>query len=263
MRYSTALHLCALLFPLIALATRFLNLPRIFMEQATCRFIYGQHGLGVSRATVIAATVLLALPPVASADWLMAGYIGAVHTLSTTLHVRPDAGVAFDLPEVEFRGESRASPIYYGYRIGWLKKDSPWGLEAEFTHAKTIAVDTRSLELTAFEQSHGLNFVMGNVTRRSSPLCGSRCVLVGRAGAGFTIPHVEATYLGGAVSSYQYGGLAVQGGAGIEVTIHAGLTALVDGRVTYTRVTDDINNGQLYAPFTSWHADAGLGWRFH
>ena len=222
-----------------------------------------RHGLGVSRATAIAATLLIALPSVASADWLIAGYIGAVHTLSTTLHLRPDRSAAFDLPEVEFRGESFAAPIYYGYRIGWLKKDSPWGLEAEFTHAKTIAVDTRSLELTAFEQSHGLNFVMGNVRRQSSPLCGGRCIFVGRAGAGVTIPHVEATYQGGTVSSYQYGGLAVQGGAGIEVTLPAGLTAIADGRVTYTRATDDLNNGELYAPFTSWHVDAGLGWKFH
>jgi hypothetical protein len=87
-------------------------------------------------------------------------------------------------------------------------------------------------------------------------------IAVGRAGAGFTIPHVEATYLGRSISSYQFGGLAAQGGAGLELTIHRGLIAGVDGRVTYTRATDDLGDATLSASFTTWHFTVGAGWRF-
>jgi lipid A oxidase len=204
----------------------------------------------------------MAAPAVASADWLIAGYVGASRTPSTTLHVTPDAGTPFDLPDVEFRGESWDAPIYYGYRIGWLREHAPLGIEVEFTHLKTIGVETGSSSLTHFEQSHGLNFVLGSVTYRDRPRCHGRCVAVGRAGAGFTIPHVEATYLGNSVSSYQYGGPAVQAGAGLELAVHSGLTAIVDGRVTYTRVVADLPGATVWAAFRTWHFTIGAGWRF-
>ena len=108
MRHLASLNLFASLFLRTAMQ------PSLARRLICCR-----HGSGFSPATAIAATLLLALPSVASADWLIAGYIGAVHTLSTTLHLTPDRGAAFDLPEVEFRGESCASPSYYGYRLGW------------------------------------------------------------------------------------------------------------------------------------------------
>jgi Outer membrane protein beta-barrel domain len=205
---------------------------------------------------------LTAVPTMASADWLIAGYIGASHTASSTLRVRPDASAPFDLSGIEFRSESWQSPIYYGYRIGWRREQSALGIEAEFTHAKTIAVETRSATLTQFAQSHGLNFVLGNVTYQSRARCGGRCVLVGRAGGGITIPHVEATYVGTSVSSYQFGGPAFQGGVGLEVVAHSGLLAILDGRVTYAKVTDDLPGATLSSSFTTWHFTFGAGWRF-
>jgi hypothetical protein len=55
----------------------------------------------------------------------------------------------------------------------------------------------------------------------------------------------------------------VQIGAGLEVTVHGGLRAIVDGRVTYTTVSEALEGATLSAPFTTWHLAVGAGWRFH
>jgi len=218
--------------------------------------------MGSVFTVVIGAVVLTGAATTASADWRIAGYVGAAHTSSTTLRVSPAAGTPVAIPDVEFRGESWTSPIYYGYRIGWQRERSAIGFEAEFTHAKTIAADTHSTSLTRFEQSHGLNVVLANVSYRSQAFCGGRCVAVGRVGGGVSIPHVEATYLGDRVSSYQFGGPAVQAGAGLEFAVYGNVTLDVDGRITYTRVTDDLDGATLSAPFATWHVTVGAGWRF-
>ncbi len=211
---------------------------------------------------MIVAVVCAATPVNAFADWLIAGYVGGSHTTATALRIVPDSGTPFTLPAIEFAAEPWTSPIYYGYRVGWQRANSGLGIEAEFTHAKTIALETRSTALSHFEQSHGLNFVLGNLTYRSRTFVEGRCVAVGRAGAGVTVPHVEATYLGHSVSSYQYGGPAVQIGAGLELTVRGGMTAIVDGRVTYTKVTEALPGATLSASFTTWHLAVGAGWRF-
>lgn len=215
-----------------------------------------------ARPYALALVALLVIPATASADWLIAGYLGTSKTPDTTLHVTPAAGAAFDLPDIGFLAKPFKTPPYYGYRISWLRQDLPLGVEAEFIHAKTIATDTKSATLTAFEQSHGLNFILGNVAYRSRAFCSGRCVGVGRVGAGISLPHVEATYLGTHGESYQYGGPAMQAAAGLEISLHGGLTAIVDGRYTYTRVTDDLPGAELSAAFSTWHFDAGIGWRF-
>jgi lipid A oxidase len=193
---------------------------------------------------------------------LIAGYIGAAHTPATTLHVTPDQGAPFELAKVAFAGKAFKSPPYYGYRVEKIRRGSRIGFGVEFTHAKTIAVDTRSAVLTAFEQSHGLNFILGNVAYRPASFCGGRCTAVARAGGGFTLPHVEATYLGQHAESYQFGGPALQGGLGLELALYEGLTAIADGRLTFTQVNDDLPGATLGAPFTAWHLNVGIGWKF-
>ena len=222
-----------------------------------CSARAGRYG----RTALLLASIALR-PSSAHADWLIAGYIGAAHTPATTLEVVPGSAAAFELPDVEFVGKAFKSPIYYGYRVGWMKADSSLGIEAEFTHAKTIAVDTHSATLSAFEQSHGLNFILGNLALRSRPFCAGRCIGVGRVGAGISLPHVEATYLGTHAESYQYGGPAVQAGVGLEVAVHKGLLVFADGRVTHTRVNDDVPGATVSGSFTSSHLDLGIGWRF-
>ena len=217
---------------------------------------------GTAARMLVTAVAIAAGHADASAEWLVAGYVGAAHTASTTLRITPDQAPSFELPRVNFRGESWHAPIYYGYRVSWRSGQAPFGVEAEFTHAKTIAVDTMSPSLTHFAQSHGLNFVLANATYQRRAGCAGRCVVVGRAGAGITIPHVEATYLGASVSAYQFGGPAFQVGAGLEVTVHGSLTAIADGRLTYARITGDLRGATLSSAFRTWHFTFGAGWRF-
>ena len=46
---------------------------------------------------VLTSAFLAVAPATASADWLIAGYIGAAHTPNTTLHVTPNNGTTVDL----------------------------------------------------------------------------------------------------------------------------------------------------------------------
>jgi hypothetical protein len=213
------------------------------------------------RAAACVASALLLVPVPASADWLLAFYAGAATTASNTLAVTPDAGAAVSIGSVEYEGRSFESPLYYGYRIGWTPRGRAVGIEAEFTHAKAIAVQLPSIDLTAFQLSHGLNFLLGNVTYRTGPRCGGRCTLVARGGAGITVPHVEATFRGVTTSAYQYAGFGAQGGVGVELPVWKPFSVVADARITHARVRTDLAAGRLAGPFTSAHADVGIAWR--
>jgi hypothetical protein len=76
---------------------------------------------------------LFAAAPCHASEWLVAGYVGASHTASTTLRIAPAADTPFEISGVDFDGEAWRSPIYYGYRLGWLRRDAAIGIEAEFT----------------------------------------------------------------------------------------------------------------------------------
>ena len=212
-------------------------------------------------ALFLFVAALLALPAPARADWLLSFYAGGGATSSNTLTITPPAGTTVTIPDVEYEGRSFASPIYYGYRAGWTPAGRHLGVEAEFTHAKSIATTLRSGDLTAFQLSHGLNFILGNVAYRTSPMCGGRCTFVARGGAGITYPHVEATFRGVTTYQYEYAGLGIQGGAGIELRVLDHWYVVADARLTHARVRTDLaDGGRLAGPFTTRHADIGIGW---
>ena len=94
------------------------------------------------------------------------------------------------------------------------------------------------------------------------PVGDGRLALTGRAGGGITLPHVEGTILGVSTESYQYGGLAWHGGAGVEIRLAAGLMALADARVTGTSETVDVASSTVKGTFVTSHVDFGIGWRF-
>jgi lipid A oxidase len=201
-------------------------------------------------------------PSMARADWLLSLYAGAASTASNTLDITPAAGSAASVSSVEYEGRAFKSPPYYGYRVGFTPKDRHVGIEGEFTHAKAIATGTPSTELTAFQLSHGLNFILGNVVYRSSPACSGRCTFVARGGAGITYPHVEATFRGRDTYQYEYGGFGAQGGAGVELHVSNQFLVVADLRLTYAHVGVDLaDGGRLTGPFTSVHGDFGVGWR--
>jgi hypothetical protein len=210
---------------------------------------------GVQIAAVLLA--LLFLPATAAhADWIVAALAGASHTNTNTLTV--GGPVSASIGNVEYRGEGFKSPIYYDVRFGRAPIRG-FGVEGEWIHAKARAT-TGSDTLSKFDQSHGLNFVLGSLVYRH-PVT-DRVLLSARGGGGFTLPHVEGTLLGTHTEAYQYGGLAVHGGAGVEVRIAGGLTALADLRITRTAEELEVAGATVSGTFVTSHVDFGIGWRF-
>jgi hypothetical protein len=214
-------------------------------------------------ATLLAwgVALLILLPSPARADWLLSLYTGAAATSSNTLTVTPASGQPLTLDNVEYRGASSKAPIYYGYRIGWSPTRSHIGVEGEFTHAKAIAIDTHSPDLTMFQMTHGLNFVLGNVVYRSQTFASDRLAFTARGGAGFTVPHVEADFRNASVSEYENGGFAAQGTVGVEAQIAGRLYAVADARLTYARVRVDVAAAAVAGGFTTRHIDFGVAVR--
>ena len=213
------------------------------------------------RASVVCLAVLT-FPSVARADWLLSMYVGAGATSSNTLTITSASGSAVTVGDIDYQGKSWSSPPYYGYRIGWTPAAHHLGVEGEFTHAKAIAKSIGPGDLTAFQLSHGLNFILGNVVYRTSPYCGGRCTLVARGGAGITYPHVEATFRGVTTYEYEYAGFGAQGAVGIEVKLAPHLFIVGDARLTHARVRAElVDGGKLAGPFTTRHADIGIAWR--
>jgi hypothetical protein len=189
-------------------------------------------------------------------------YVGGGATSSNALKITSPSGSAVTIDDVDYEGRSWSSPPYYGYRIGWTPEGHHLGVEGEFTHAKAIARALPVGDLTAFQLSHGLNFVLGNVVYRTSPSCGGRCTLVARGGAGITYPHVEATFRGVTTYQYEYAGFGAQGGVGVELKLIPHLFVVGDARLTHARVRVDLAGGEtLTGPFTTRHVDIGVAWR--
>jgi len=213
---------------------------------------------------VIALFALALFPGSARADWLFGGYMGAAGTSSNTLTVSPAAGAPFSIPDVAYKGQAFRSPWYYGVRAGWLPAATKGvGLEVEWTHAKAIAqIDPRSSDLNAFQQSHGLNFLLGNVAYRFSPRCSGRCTAVARVGAGISTPHVESTFRNAHQEQYQYGGPAWQAGAGLEYHLWQFVYGIADARITRVSETHLRGAGaDIAGSFFTRHVDFGVALR--
>jgi Outer membrane protein beta-barrel domain len=213
---------------------------------------------------VLLIVLAVATPHAARADWLFGGYMGAGGTSSNTLTVSPAAGAPFSIPDVGYKGQAFRSPWYYGVRVGWLPAATKGiGLEVEWNHAKAIAqINPRSSDLNAFQQSHGLNFLLGNVAYRFSPGCSGRCTAVVRGGAGISTPHVESTFRNAHQEQYQYGGPAWQAGAGLEYHLWQFVYGIADARIT--RVSEKHLRGagaNIAGSFFTRHVDFGVALR--
>jgi len=207
---------------------------------------------------------LVGVPRGANADWLFSGYMGAAGTSSNTLTVTPASGAPLSIEDVAYKGEAFRSPWYYGTRAGWMPAATRgFGGEVEWTHAKAIAkIDPGASPLNQFQQSHGLNFLLGNVTYRFSPGCTGRCTAVLRGGAGISTPHVESTFRNVHQEQYQRGGFAWQLGGGVEYHLWQFVYGVADARIT--RVTEDHLRGagvEIAGSFFTRHVDFGVALR--
>src|SRR5919199_579059 len=90
------------------------------------------------RALVAAFLFWVGTPAPARADWIVAGYVGNAWTASTTLTVDRGAAGTTTFTDVPFESHSFDSPLYYGYRGGWFRRDG-LGIEGEVIHLKVYA----------------------------------------------------------------------------------------------------------------------------
>jgi len=215
-------------------------------------------------SVLVVAFALFCVPGPARADWLFSGYMGVAGTSSNTLTVTPAAGPPQSIASVDYEGEAFRSPWYYGVRAGWLPHETRGlGYEVEWNHAKAIAQlvhDAR--DLNQFQQSHGLNFLLGNLVYRFAPMCGGSCGVDVRGGLGISTPHVESTFRNLHQEQYQYGGIAWQAGAGLEYRLWQFVYAIGDARIT--RVTEKHLRGagaELAGTFFTRHVDFGVALR--
>ena len=214
---------------------------------------------------LVLAFGLCLVPGSARADWLFAGYMGAAGTSSNTLTVTPASGAPFSLENVAYKGQAFRSPWYYGVRASYLAcapdaASLPMP-EIEWTHAKAIAqIDPRGSDLNAFQQSHGLNFLLGNLAYRFS--CNRRYTAVVRGGAGISTPHVESTFRNLHQEQYQRGRFAWQLGAGMEFHLWQFVYGVADARIT--RVTEKhlrAAGADIAGSFFTRHVDFGVALR--
>ena len=215
--------------------------------------------------SVVLAFGLFFVPGSARADWLFGGYMGASATSSNTLTVTPASGAPFSLQNVAYKGQAFRSPWYYGVRASYVAcapDTAPIPLpEIEWTHAKAIAqLDARASDLNAFQQSHGLNFLLGNLAYRFS--CNGRYTAVVRGGIGISTPHVESTFRNAHQEQYQRGGFAWQLGAGLEFHLWQFVYGIAVARIT--RVTEKHLRGagaEIAGSFFTRHVDFGVALR--
>ena len=235
--------------------------------------------------SVLIVLWLVALASPASAQWYVTAFLGDAATSPVRLEIRSassDTSVAVD--PVRLADESFASPVYYGARLTKRLHRPSWlGLEIEFIHAKAIAEAAQLVRvhgrldgvlvdadqrldtiLPRFALSHGLNFLMGNMvfdwpitSLGSEPLV----EIVGRLGAGPTIPHVESSFRGHDEDGYQLGGVAFAAAIGTQVRLSDHLSAVVDVKVTRTRQRVDVGPADIDGTFTTRHVVAGVAWR--
>jgi hypothetical protein len=232
----------------------------------------------------LAASILaLAVTAPAFAEWTVGAFAGGCRTGNTSLTlVQPAADTSVTFVPVRYRSASFEMPIYYGYRVGAFLAPRWLGVEGELIHMKVIA-DTarvsraqgtvggqavagpRAIDsvLDRFSITHGVNLLLANVVVRragtaASPSRAPRWMLVGRIGAGASIPHPESTSGGLSLERYEWGAFSMQGAAAAEVRITGPL--YVSGEYKLTRTVQDVTiaGGSARTPLVTHHLVAGL-----
>lgn len=172
--------------------------------------------------------------------------------------------------DVEWEDRSFESPIYYGARLEYWFNDTPnWGVSVDYTHMKNYLVESETVAVDGirngvpvsgrepidntidyFNMSHGLNTITFNghyrwfpAGQRDSSLLG-RMQLYTALGAGFSIPHVEATVNGVNTHEYQAGaGPVLNGMLGVNYDIWDFVSGFVEYKLTYADVEAELKGG--------------------
>jgi len=241
------------------------------------------------RRALVAALLVCGTGSVsAQAEWTLAAYVGGTHTADTYLAIaQPARGNLLTFDGVRYRGESFIGPIYYGVRSGYFFPFASFlGLEVEFIHAKAFANTARlvfvrgtragvpisqqmpmSEIVQGFSISHGLNYLLINaVVRqrwgRTATHPHGRLILVGRVGAGPSIPHPESAIEGASLQHYEAGAAALQLAGGMEFHLWRGLYALGEYKFTRSRQSVEVADGTAQTLLHTHHAVCGLAYHF-
>ena len=172
--------------------------------------------------------------------------------------------------DVSWEDNSFEEPIFYGARIGYWFKDAPnWGVSVDFSHLKNYLQYSETVNVNGvrngvavggnqpisntiqdFNMSHGLNALTFNGEYRWFPAGQRDQSFLGRMqlysglGAGFVIPHVEASINGVNTYEYQWGaGPAVNGMMGINYDIYSFISGFAEYKLTYADVQAELNGG--------------------
>ena len=215
------------------------------------------------RAAVLSLLCCVIVPATASAQWYVGFYLGTHNTTSADITIDlPERNTSLTYEDVNFEAKPFKSPQYYGYRIGKLFGERRrFGLEAELIHLKTIAkaadayqvrgvengvavdeVSRMSDRVQRYEMTHGLNFIVINLVARR-PIGSGRAALVGRVGAGPTLPHAETTIDMVTREQYEFGGLGVHLAGGVEFALGSRLHALAEYKFARARPEIDVDGG--------------------
>jgi hypothetical protein len=196
----------------------------------------------------------LAWPHGADAQWYVAGYLGANHTLPAEVVIdQPSRGTQLQFSNVTFEARPFESPQFYGVRVGRLFGERRrFGVEFEWFHPKVYAETSRSVQVVGqyagapvdatqpmdtivqrYSMSHGMNFALVNAVVRipvsdDPASVTSRIAFTGRAGAGPLVPHGESEIGGQVAEQYEVAGVGYQVAGGVDVRVYRGLSAIVD-----------------------------------
>lgn len=211
----------------------------------------------------------LICPRVAHAQWYVAGYLGANHTLSAPISVdQPDLGTSLEFADVPFAARPFESPQYYGVRAGRLfGAQRRFGVEFEWFHPKVYAETDKAVHISGryagapidttapmdtivqrYSMSHGMNFMLVNAVMRvpvsdAGSGLASRVALTGRAGAGPMLPHGESQVVGMVVEQYEVAGVGYQVAGGADVRLVGWLSATVEYKFGHASPEITIDRG--------------------
>jgi hypothetical protein len=232
---------------------------------------------------IIALAMSTCLAGPASAEWTLGAFLGGARTQTTSLAVtQPSVGTDVTLAPVQYRSESFEPPFYYAWRVGVFPGSRSFGIEGEFIHLKVFADTSRVTDASGiiaglpssgprvlssvverFSISHGVNLLLVNaVVRRTAavPRKGDapRWILVGRAGAGASVPHPESTIGGLSLERYEWGSFSLQAAAGVEVRIAGRVFLTGEYKLTRTLQQVLIAGGSARTPLTTHHLVGGM-----
>ena len=222
------------------------------------------------KISVLILTGGLLMPLSVNAELSISGYGGKSFIDNSDLNLK-QGQTNLNYKDVSWEDNSFESPVFYGARIGYWLKDTPnIGFSVDFSHLKNYLIDSKSVAVSGtqnnvpvdgnqvingtalkeFNMSHGLNTLTFNGQYRWFPKGERDLTLLGRLqpytglGAGFSIPHVEATVYNLKTYEYQLGaGPVVNGMLGLNYDFYSFISGFLEYKLTYASVQDNLAGG--------------------